>query len=150
MTPSQATEPTSRPSNVTRFEQLMYFTLGIGVLGTFRQWNRLVSDPRLARLGGVAFLVSTQIIAFGILVLLIWLVARRRKNWARWLTLVMFVLGTPSALRIIGHTLHIDLLAGSLMCVQLIMQIVALFLIFTGNASDWFARGSVSKFSPVN
>jgi uncharacterized SAM-binding protein YcdF (DUF218 family) len=72
------------------------------------------------------------------MVLFIWLVARRHKNWARWLLLILFVLGLPFYFRVLGQMLRLNPTAGSLSVVQVLAQTVAQFLIFTGNARDWF------------
>jgi preprotein translocase subunit SecY len=71
----------ARPSNVVRFEQLWYLSLGIGVIQSMPQWNRLRADARAV--GGAAFVLFIQISVFAMTVFVIWLIARRRKNWAR-------------------------------------------------------------------
>ena len=114
----------------------MYLSLGIGVIQSALQWNRLVAQA--SAMGGARFVLFGQIVTFAILVLLIWLVARRRKNWARLLMLVMFVLGLPFSARMLIQMLPTEPLSVALSSVQLLAQIVAFFLIFTGNARDWF------------
>ena len=80
-----------RPSNGVRFEQLMYLSLGISVILVALQWNQLVAQFR--DLGGAASAIFAFTVAFAIRILFIWLIARRRKNWARGvgLTLALFV-----------------------------------------------------------
>ena len=128
----------NRPSNVRRFEQLMYLSIAIGVVNTVLDWNRLVTMAK--HLGGAVFIVLVDGIVFGVLILLIWLVARQAKNWARWVQLGMFVVGIPSGIRLVEHNLHDRPVAGTLGLLSAVLQVAALFLIFTGNARDWFNR----------
>ncbi len=91
---------THLPSNVARFEQLMYFSLGLSLV-TFcvrlvemhempLVWNRFVALA--SRIGGVHVLVWVMLFFDAFMLLLIWLVARQHKSWARWILLVMFAL----------------------------------------------------------
>jgi hypothetical protein len=127
-----------RPSNVIWFERLMYLSIAIGIANTALNWNRLVALTK--RFGGVVFGVYVYVGAFAVMVSLIWLVARQAKNWARWLQLSLFVLGIPSDARLVGHNLHDRPMVGALELVSTVLQVAALYLIFTGNAREWFMR----------
>jgi hypothetical protein len=126
------------PSNVARFELLMYSSLGIGVIVSALQWSQ---DLALAGpLASAGFLLFVQAFVITFMVLFIWLVARRHKNWARWLFLIIGILGIPFYFRVLGQTLRFSPVAGTLMLVQMLLQVIAVFLIFTGNARDWFKQ----------
>src|ERR1700733_1676998 len=128
----------TRPSNVVRFEQLMYLSLGIGAVQSILQWGRLVNSSHAAG-RGIGFIIFVQAFVFAMEVLFIWLIARRRKNWARWVWLMIFVLGIPFAPAVLVRILSSSgPVAATLMCAQNLAQIVALFLIFTGSAREWF------------
>jgi hypothetical protein len=128
----------TRPSNVVRFEQLMYLSLGIGAVQSILQWGRLVNSAHAAG-RGIGFIIFVQAFVFAMEVLFIWLIARRRKNWARWVWLMIFVLGIPFAPAVLVRILSSSgPVAAALMCAQNLAQIVALFLIFTGSAREWF------------
>ena len=89
-------------------------------------------------MGGAAFVLLVQISVFVMAVFVIWLIARRRKNWARWLLLVFFLLGIPLSVPALAKLSRISSYDGILSGAQGLAQIVALFLIFTGDARDWF------------
>lgn len=72
------------------------------------------------------------------MVLMIWLTARRRKNWARWLLLILALLGLPAYVHMFGRMISVDFLAGLLSSVQCVVQAIAFVLLFSGNARDWF------------
>ena len=124
------------PSNVARFERLMYLSLGIGLIEALLTWNRNVALARA--MGGAYFVLFGQIFVLAFFVLFIWLVARRRKNWARWLLLILQILGLPGYVRALSRMLPSEPLAGALSLAQFLVIAMALVLVFTGNARDWF------------
>jgi hypothetical protein len=121
------------PSNVVRFERLMYLSLASSVIWPTFRWyaHGLVLIEVLGNVLSLVFMAS-----------FIWLAARRRKNWARWVLLVVFIFSTHGYLRILlphWRAHGPDAFALGL-AVQIPAQLVALILIFTGNARDWFKQ----------
>ena len=127
------------PSNVSWFEKLMYTVLVLGLVNLAIDGQRLAAAPELRQIGGVAFLAVVAILTDLILILLIWLAARRRKNWARWVMAVLFAVGLIPAIPTLAGVFQANPAAGGIMVVQSVLQIVALVLVFSGNARPWFA-----------
>src|SRR6266850_2601994 len=122
------------PSNVARFEKLMYLSLGIFETSLILRWY--VHDLALS----AATAVSFHSLNLVFLLACIWLVARRRKNWARWILLLVFIVSTKVYVPLLvpywrGH--GPDALSLGLSA-TILVQLVAFILIFTGNARDWF------------
>jgi hypothetical protein len=124
------------PPNVVWFERLMIAAVFCGLAGVFLFWQRegVSSTAELAIAAGLV------IVNFGLMLLLIWLIARRRKGWVRYVIAVLFLLGLPYALKSAQAELMIYPVEGGLSVVQLALQGVALVLVFTGNARAWFAK----------
>lgn len=125
------------PSNVARFELLMYVSLVIGAVNSALQFQALTAQA------SPAFILGIQGFVFALFILLIWLIARKRQNWARWTFLVLFVIGLPFSVPQLLATLQTSPVSAGLSVVQIVMQAYALFLIFTGNAKDWFRKTPV-------
>ena len=125
------------PSNVARFEQLMYLALGLAVIETILERDRF-----LAQNGGVPLLVSVAWYVYGFVALCIWQAARERKNWARWVLLILFAATLPASLET-GLTLTEAILRVA----QFFLVVAALFLIFSGNARPWFDRSVTQQRS---
>jgi hypothetical protein len=139
------TEPSAtsdaRPSNVVWFERLMYFMVLIEVIFTILQWDQLMAQaPQYygAAATGTLFGILTD-------VLFIWLVARRRKSWVRWLLLVPVVFGIPYGIVTWPPATPVSYAVPT--CLSWLAQAVAVFLIFTGNSREWFR---VSQHMPAN
>ena len=115
----------------------MYFTVAIEVISAIWQWDQLMAQaPEFY--GAVA---TATIISILTDVLFIWLIARRHKSWVRWLLLPRVVFGIPYG---ILHWSPVLISEAVLTGLMWLAETVALFLIFTGNAREWF--GSSQHF----
>jgi hypothetical protein len=154
----------TRPSNVVHFEQLMCASLILYLLEIilFPNWKYLSETPDGLRLVQTA---RFSIIWSSCLFLcLIWNAARKRTNWARWLLLIWFACDVTwqvyveprhflklNSIPIPAMSLAMSLLVASLFVLHSSFEGIALFLIFTGNAREWFKRSSqVRKTGPLH
>ena len=87
------------PKNVWSFEVLLYASLLLDALS-------LAFEDRTPRPGVTEQMITAQILfAAGMLVFvlyLIWLAARRRKGWPRWLLAVLVVLSLPQLAHVVA------------------------------------------------
>jgi hypothetical protein len=130
------------PSNVSTYEKLSYGSLLIGLLIMLFDGQRIAAMPEIRNGGGMGMLIAIMLVSFAVIILLVWLSARRRKNWARWLMLLFFIPGAVMSAPQIAQTLQISPVAGVLNIVQSIMQLVAIIFVFTGNANPYFRKAS--------
>ena len=86
------------PTNVSRFEVLMYLAIGLEIFGS------AFNFPRVSSHVGFASTLLTLVIGFGIRVLLIYPIARKQAAWARWVLLVLVVLGVLGVGIVIRNT----------------------------------------------
>ena len=131
------------PSNVKAFLALNYFSVILGLFYTGLMFSRVVAlTAQLGhgKVGGAGFVVASVIITTVVFVTLISLAGFGAKNWARWTLLVLFLIGwTASIPKLFAPTEHYPferIEEG----VQTVLQVIALFLVFTGNARTWFRR----------
>ena len=125
-----------RPSNVTRFEQLMYgslvlYLVEVLVSVNWKQLSQMSDGLELVRITRFLTIWSSFLFVF-----LVWTAARRRTNWARWLLLIWFFFSLLnwSSFLISGSISVGRLLALAWLC----LDGTALSLIFTGNAREWY------------
>lgn len=112
------------PTNIRAFEALSYaaiFVRLITVLATFPLVEFAVPLP--------ALLLNT---------LVIWLAARRRKNWARWTLVVWFVVATPVSYLVFPFEFNVWEMA---LVVATLMEGIAIALVLTRSAQTWFVAG---------
>jgi len=122
-------ETAKRPKGVRRFEALMYASLMLAAASVpFMAWP----VP--------AALVVVVACWWSFIVLLVWLTARRRRDWARRILFVLFCLEllkfyflkdsfppVPSLIYIAGITL----------------EAFTYYYVFTGDSRDWFRGGKI-------
>jgi hypothetical protein len=134
MTPPSSTRP---PNAVSSALQLIYVTLGIGVVRSALEW------PEITRDAGPGFALTVLVVTCGVL---LWLTSRvaRGRNWARIVYLVFFVLGLPFSIKPLLHALGYAPLSGMLGIIQLALQGLCLVLLFSAQARPWF-HGSAER-----
>jgi hypothetical protein len=126
------------PSNVVRFEKLMYIVAALEYLVAALNSERAFDER------GVVATIAVQIAFLVIFLLLVWLAARRRQNWARWVLLVLALIALPYFLPTLIDFFRVSALIGLLTAAQWILLAAALYLIFTGNARAWFQGAPIS------
>ena len=127
------------PRNVRLFLILNYVSLFVGLVVAVLRFDHSVA---IAPRGGATFVLMTQGFALGIPLLLVSLAGLARQNWARWVILVLFVLGiivlVPTmTLARGGMMAPVDMLVA---IGQTVVQGIALFFIFSSSASAWYRK----------
>jgi hypothetical protein len=121
------------PRNVLWFEVLLYLSLTLDALSLAFQ-DRTPNEQMTESSIMVANLMMVGLIL--LLVHFVWLAARRRKSWPRWLLATALVLSTISLVQIIGAKgLEFD---SSVEVVSCTLTAAGLYFSFTGDAVDWF------------
>jgi hypothetical protein len=148
-----------RPSNVVLFEQLMCASLILYLVEIvlFLNWKQIAETPdglKLVQTSRFSIIWSSCLF-----VCLIWNAARKRTNWARWLLLIWFACDIAWDFHGESQSRHLvklnsipamNLLLPSLFLLTHSFEGIALFLIITGNAREWFKRSSqASKTGPL-
>jgi hypothetical protein len=110
-----------RPYPVVAFEVLSYISIGL-IFISFA----LVGDI----VGGLwpALLMA----------LFIWLIARKRQKWARWVLLLMWVLGTIAIVLSLGEVFQAAPVLSVLPVAQILLQGASVVLLYLKSARLWF------------
>jgi hypothetical protein len=125
------------PGNVLRFEVLLYLSLLIDSL------SAALLDRATADIGETAAanvnMVAVLLVAF--FLLLVWLAARHRKNWARWVLVSALGLSILSLLDALSSGEWT--LATALDVLSTGLTAAGIYFSFTGDAKGWFNSQSV-------
>jgi hypothetical protein len=125
------------PKNVLRFEVLLYLSLLIDSLSA-ALLDRTPADMSDAAEANVN-LIAVVLVAF--FLFLVWLAARHRKNWARWVLVAALGLSVLSLLDSFGSGGMT--LATALDVVSTALTAAGIYFSFTGDAKGWFNSQSV-------
>lgn len=132
----------SRPDKITSALRLLYLTIGMGF---FRSLMVISSQSQAYKSASEWFgIISSTLLVFGIFWILIRLIGMGR-NWARIIFLVMFLFSFPYSL----YQLVVGLSGYSLYRIlgfaQIVMQAVAMILLFQRQSSDWYRQIKSAK-----
>jgi hypothetical protein len=121
------------PRNVLWFEVLLYLSLTLDALSVAfqdRTPNADITDEVIL----LASLMAAGMIL--LMVYFVWLAAKRRKNWPRWVLVAALVLSVISLMQNIGDSgLELD---GAIEIVSCALTAAGLYFSFTGDAKGWF------------
>ena len=121
------------PRNVFRFEVLLYASLMLDSLSVAVQDRTPTADMT------DQMIMAATLVAGGMIVLLlyfVWLAARHRKNWPRWVLAAALVLSVISLFQVIGENgIELDSLIEIVSCA---LTAAGLYYSFTGDAQGWF------------
>jgi hypothetical protein len=125
------------PGNIVKFEMLMYVSLMLQIVTAVTNDSAFTPEHRALTMGALLFSIALT-------VFITWLIARRGVNWARWLLAILFVLSAPFLLLALAMGFSMDPVGCVLNAVQMSLQAIALVLVFSGDARDWFGSGSTA------
>jgi hypothetical protein len=119
------------PRDVLRFEVLLYLSLLIDTLSAAFV-ERAPSYGGEASAGADMFVV----VAFVFFLLLVWLAARQRKNWARWTLLAALALSVLSLFDSLSRGLTP---ASGIDLFSTVLAGAGIYFSFTDDANGWFS-----------
>ena len=121
------------PSNVRRFEALLYASLMLDALSV------AVQDRTPGAGVTEQMIMTSTLLAGGMILLLVYFVrlaARGRKNWPRWVLAAALLLSMISLAQIIGEKgLELD---SAIEIVSYVLTAMGLYFSFSGDAQGWF------------
>ena len=123
----------SVPSNVRRFEALLYASLMLDAVSVAVQ-DRTPTAEMTEQM-----IMTSSLLAGGMILLLVYFVrlaARGRKNWPRWVLAAALVLSVISLGQIIGEKgMELD---SAIEIVSCVLTGMGLYFSFRGDAQGWF------------
>ena len=124
-----------RPASVLWYERLAWAAVALSALSAAADWTVLIKYYNQEPF----FYPIVVAGIFAVQLLWIWLVARKRKNWARWISLVLVVLAIPSEILGFDERFRFNAAMAIASCTALVVWTVAVALLFRRDARGWFA-----------
>ena len=121
------------PKNVLWFQALLYASLMLDALSVAFQDR----TPSADMTDGMIMIAT--VLAGGMILLLfyfVWLAARKRKNWPRWVLAAALVLSIISLVQVIADN-GVEFDSG-IEIVSCVLTAAGLYFSFTGDAHGWF------------
>jgi drug/metabolite transporter superfamily protein YnfA len=132
----------ARPQSAVWYERLAWAAVAAGLASGAA--NPAVLARNYDRYGN-------GFLAFGVIstaaqLIWIWLVARKRQNWARWISLIVVLIGIPVAFRDNAEGLQFfNPISAIFWYTGYVLQLISVMLLFRGDAREWFSRKRFSQ-----
>jgi hypothetical protein len=129
------------PRCVRRFEYLMYLTLAIGLVVASLQYDSVHSKAvdAFGQENAGTFILFVQTAVFISMLTIALLITRKRSRIAKWIYVVMFILGipmyVPQLLKMFSNGP-----SGYFSSAQTIVQCYMIYLLFTKDFKKWMDR----------
>ena len=134
-----------RPISIVQFERCYLGSLLLGFLTLAVTWNTqlamLQRNPATAQMSGGMIYGSllTGLVVGALITLLLWYFAARRASAvAKWIIVVFFAIGVLSLLNSLSKGVVPPGLGGVLTVANIVLQGVAVYLLFRPDAKAWF------------
>jgi nitrate/nitrite transporter NarK len=138
-----------RPPSIRLFEKLYLLTIGLGLVGLALSWDSMIGLAQ-ARSGAAESTAAGVVVGaavFGVLIplLLVYFIARRASNIAKWIFVVLTAFGLLSFLAAVTRPeLPKDMLLA-LNAVSLVLSLYCAWLLFRPDARAWLdSRGGAA------
>ncbi|MDW7762020.1 MAG: hypothetical protein SCM96_15445 [Acidobacteriota bacterium] len=133
-------DPAARPANVGTAVRLMYAALGLSFISFLIDRSWIPVNIAEARWPNWIFFGGVFFILFGLSFLLIYMIGAG-KNWVRMIYLVLYILmilSLPFSMKPFLQAVSNAPALGILELVQVVIQGIALVLVFQRDSSAWF------------
>jgi len=126
-----------RPASIVRFERVVLLTIVLGFVTIALSWEAAFAPVR--RLGyGEGFFIAVQAVVIAIVLLLVWLIARKGSAVAKWIYVVLYAVSIAMAAIGFEDTLRNPPAILVLQLVQWALIVYSIWLLFRPDANGWF------------
>jgi hypothetical protein len=127
----------TRPQSVVWYERLAWAAIAAGLASG-------ITNPALLARNYERYANGFLIFSFVSIVaqlVWIWLVARKRQNWARWISLIVVLIGIPNAFLDNAERLQfLNPISAIFWYAGYAGHLISVMLLFRGDAREWFSR----------
>ena len=132
-----------RPASIIMFERLFLASLALGVViflaGYEAMMDQLGREPAVVQLGiGGGFMIGLMVVSVAINLLLWFLIARKASTVAKWILVVLTVIGVGGFLASLATTPMTWDLATLLSVLSYLLEVAAVVFLFRADAMAWF------------
>ena len=143
----------NRPASIVLFEKLYIATIVIGLIGVALSWNTLneavTNQPGVSASVGSGILIGAMIFGFLIPILLLYFIARRASNIAKWVFVVLTAFSVYSFIATLSNPMMPKGLFLAVNVVSLILTLYCAWLLFKPDAKAWLdSKGAEGPADP--
>jgi hypothetical protein len=131
-----------QPPSIVKFTRVVLLSLAIGIISTFLSWEKVEAAVAATGAGmGTGTLLGIQGVTIALYLLLIWFIHAHGSPVAKWIYVVLAVLGLVMGLTGFGQTMSYGTVPALLAAIQIILSAISLWLLFRPDSKAWFSEG---------
>ena len=131
-----------RPPSIVTFERVVLLSLALGVLNSFLVWDQAVAAVSATGTGmGPGSIIGIQVVTLALYLLLLWFISRKGSPVAKWIYVVLAVLGLVMGLVGIRQTMSYGTLPLIISGAQYVLTLISVWLLFRPDAKAYFGDG---------
>ena len=144
----------NRPASIVLFEKLYIAVIVIGVIGVALSWNSLSAmaetQPGVPESMGSAILIGALVFGFLIPLLLLYFIARRASNIAKWIFVILTAFSVYSFIATLSNPMVPKGLLLAVNVVSLALTLYCAWLLFKPDAKAWLeSKGADGPADPT-
>jgi Na+/proline symporter len=127
----------SRPQSVVWYERLAWAAVAAGLASSAANPANFARNYERYAIGFLTVFVLSIVAQL----VWIWLVARKRQNWARWISFIFVLIGIPTAFWENAERLHLlNPISVIFWYAGYAGHLISVMLLFRADAREWFSR----------
>jgi hypothetical protein len=131
-----------RPKSIVLFERLVLLGLALGIINAFlvsgRMQAMLAAQGKGMTMGTVYLIQAITIVLY---LLLVWFISRKGSPIAKWIYIVLAVLGLVIGIAGLGQAMQFGSIPLIINLIQYAITIATIYLLFRPDAKAWFNDG---------
>ena len=144
----------NRPASIVLFEKLYIAVIVIGVIGVALSWNSLSAmaetQPGVPESMGSGILIGALVFGFLIPLLLLYFIARRASNIAKWIFVILTAFSVYSFIATLSNPMVPKGLLLAVNVVSLALTLYCAWLLFKPDAKAWLeSKGADGPADPT-
>ena len=125
-----------RPASIVNFERVVLLLVLFHAATAAFEWERIIAEVRRQGIGqGPVIVILAGLLA--LILLLMWLIARRRSAVAKWIYVALTLLLIASTIPSLSRIVEQGALAIALNAAFAILSLVSVWLLFRPDARAW-------------
>lgn len=127
-----------RPASIVNFERVVLLMIVLALVNAALNWEAMTAYVRAQGMGPTVLIV-VQAFSVAVMLLLLWLIARRRSVVAKWIWIALVALGIAMAVPGLSETFDLPAATLIVQLVQWLLSLATVWLLLRPDASAWFA-----------
>ena len=129
-----------RPKSIVMFERVVIVSIVLGIINSFLIWDKMIATLE-AQGASTGAMLPIQVVMTLLYLLLIWFIAHKASPVAKWIYVVLGVIGIVGAAIGIGQTIAYGTVPLILTVIQYALLIYSIWLLFRPDSKAWFSDG---------